>query len=76
MNLERLILEKLSLVHPRMLRMQTLHSDMRMDLPDISLTDLKRHVSNLEGKTQVIVLNNDDGTRVKISTDGLARLAE
>lgn len=76
MNLERLILEKLNDVHPRMLTENVLWSDVRMEEAATSLTDLRNAVRKLESKNQVVVVTGEDSTRIKITTDGIARLAE
>ena len=76
MNPERLILEKLALVHPRMMTENVLWSELRLDVRAYSLTMLRADLAKLEGKDQVVVVSNDDSTRVKITTDGQARLAE
>lgn len=76
MNIERAILEGLKLVHPRMLTETTLRSDMQIQLGEMSLTDLRRHLVILEVKGQVIIIATEDVTRIKITAAGLARLAE
>ncbi len=76
MNLERLILEKLNLVHPRMLSKNVLWSDCRLEDPKISLSDIENTLNKLEAKSQVTVVNGEDATRIKITTDGIARLLE
>lgn len=76
MNAERLILESLHLVHPRMLTERVLRSDLRVAGIDMSLTDLRGHIGRLEEKSQVVVVKDDDATRIKITSDGIARLAE
>lgn len=76
MNIQRLILEKLNDVHPRMLAENVLWSDVRMEEASTSLTDLRNAVRKLEGKNQVVVVTGEDSTRIKITTDGIARLAE
>lgn len=76
MNLERLILDKLSLVHPRMLTENVLWNDCRMEVPGTSLTDLRMKLRALESKGQVTVVTGEDATRIKITSDGIARLAE
>jgi hypothetical protein len=76
MNLERLILDKLNDVHPRMLSETTLWSDVRLEESGTSLTDLRNAVRKLEGKSQVIAVTGEDVTRIKITTDGIARLSE
>ena len=76
MNPQRLILEKLSQVHPRMMTENVLWSTMRLELHNYSLTELRTELRALEKKEQIIVVSNEDSTRAKITTDGLARLAE
>lgn len=76
MNLERNILDKLNLVHPRMLSENVLLNDARMDDRGISLTDLRQAVDKLESKGQLVRVTGEDVTRIKITTDGKARLAE
>lgn len=76
MNIERLILEALHLVHPRMLTESVLLSDLRIMGAKISLTDLRAHTARLETKSQVTVVTGEDATRIKITPDGIARLAE
>lgn len=76
MNLERIILDKLSLVHPRMLTEGVLHNDVRLEDPKISLGDLRLKVRALESKGQVVVVNDEDHTRIKITSAGQARILE
>lgn len=76
MNLERNILDKLNLVHPRMLTENVLLNDVRMDERSVSLTDLRQAVDTLETKDQLVRITGEDTTRIKITTDGKARLAE
>lgn len=76
MNLERNILDKLNLVHPCMLSENVLLHDVRHDERATSLTDLRQAVDKLEGKGQLIRITGEDATRIKITTDGIARLAE
>jgi hypothetical protein len=75
-NLERNILDKLNLVHPRMLTENVLLNDVRMDERSVSLTDLRQAVDILETKGQLVRITGEDTTRLKITTDGKARLAE
>lgn len=76
MNPERAILENLNLVHPRMLTESVLRSDMQLQLGAMSLTDLRKHLTALESKGQVVIVTGEDVTRVKITADGQARIAE
>lgn len=76
MKPEQIILTALERVHPRMLKENVLWSDVRNDGHEMSLTDMRRHVRSLESKDQVVVITGEDATRIKITPDGLARLAE
>jgi hypothetical protein len=76
MNIERLILEDLHLSHPRMLTERVLLSDLSNAGVPVSMTDLRGHLRKLEEKSQVIVVTSEDATRIKITSDGIARLAE
>jgi hypothetical protein len=76
MKPERIILESLSLVHPRMLTETVLLSDLRVQGMQMSLTDLRGHLGRLESKSQVTVVTGEDSTRIKITQDGIARLSE
>ena len=42
----------------------------------MSLTDQKRHCGTLESKGHVTVTETEDFTLIKITAEGLARLAE
>jgi hypothetical protein len=42
----------------------------------MSLTDLKRHCTSLESNGHVTVVNMEDFTLIKITAEGLARIAE
>jgi hypothetical protein len=76
MNPELTILRALQPCHPRGLRENVL----RMELPNygggLSLTDLKRHCTMLEAKGHVTVTATEDFTLIKITAEGLARIAE
>jgi hypothetical protein len=72
MNLERLILQELQAVHPRMLTEKMLFAV----VTDASLTEVRNAVRQLEAKCQVVVIKGEDSTRIKITTDGIARLSE
>lgn len=76
MNLERLILEKLNQVAPRLLSQNVLWSDCRLEDSSISLTSVKDALRKLESKDQVTVVPGEDSTKVKIKPAGIARLAE
>lgn len=76
MNPERLILERLALSYPRMTAEEVLRSEINNIGVKMSLTDLRHHLKNLETKGQAIVINTEDYTHLKITTSGLARIAE
>jgi hypothetical protein len=76
MNNERNILDKLSLVHPRMLTENVLLNDCRMDDSTVTLTGLRDAVRKLEAKGQVVQVQGEDALRIKITDAGKARLAE
>ena len=42
----------------------------------MSLTDLKRHCEGLETKGHVTIVDTEDFTLIKITAEGLARIAE
>lgn len=76
MNPERLILERLSLSHPRMTSEEVLRSELTNLAVKMSRTDLAKHLAALEAKGQAIVITTEDYTRIKITAEGLARIAE
>jgi hypothetical protein len=76
MNPELQILEALKPCHPRGLREPVLNSELRVRGTPMSLTDQERHCKALETKKQVTVIATEDFTLIKITAEGLARLAE
>lgn len=76
MNPEISILEALQPCLPRGLREPVLNSELRVRGTPMSLTDQERHCKNLESKKQVTVTTTEDFTLIKITVEGLARLAE
>lgn len=76
MNPELNILAALEPCHPRGLREPVLHSELRVRGTAMSLTDLGRHLRSLETKKQVTVITTEDFTLIKITAEGLARIAE
>ena len=76
MNPERCILEALAPCHPRGLRENVLKHDVRNYGAELSLTDLRRHLGTLETKGQVVIIKDEDFTLIKITAEGLARIAE
>jgi len=76
MNPERIILERLSLSHPHMTAEAVLRSELNSLGYHLSLTDLRRHLANLELKGQALVINTEDYSHLKITAAGLARIAE
>ena len=76
MNPELAILEALQPCYPRGLRHDTLNATLRIGGHGMSRTDQERHCRNLEAKGQVTIVAGQDYTHIKITPDGLARLAE
>lgn len=76
MNPELNILAALAPCHPRGLREPVLHSELRVRGTPESLSDLRRHCDALETKGHVIITRTEDFTLIKISAEGLARIAE
>lgn len=76
MNPERDILEALAPCHPRGLREPVLNSELRVRGTAMSLTDQKRHCATLESKGHVTITATEDFTLIKITAEGLARIAE
>lgn len=76
MNPELSILEALKPCHPRGLRESVLNSELRVRGTAMSLSDQKRHCGTLESKGHVTITATEDFTLIKITAEGLARLAE
>jgi hypothetical protein len=76
MNPELNILAALEPCHPRGLREPVLHSELRLRGTPMSLTDMQRHCSNLESAKEVTIIETKDFTLIKITAEGLARIAE
>lgn len=76
MNPELSILRTLQPNYPRGLRENVLKNDVPNYGAALSLSDLRRHCGNLETKGQVTVITAQDYTLIKITPDGLSRLAE
>jgi hypothetical protein len=76
MNPELNILTALEPCHPRGLREGVLNSELRVRGTRMSLTDQRRHCESLEAKGHVTVTATEDFTLIKITAEGLARIAE
>jgi Fe2+ or Zn2+ uptake regulation protein len=76
MNVELEILKALELAHPRALKRTVLISDVQLAGDGVSATTVERKLGVLETKGQVRLYEGEDVTRIKITTDGLDRLAE
>jgi hypothetical protein len=76
MNHELNILEALRPCHPRGLREPVLNSELRVRGTPIGLTDQRRHCTSLEEQGHVTIITTQDFTLIKITAEGLARLAE
>lgn len=75
MTPELAILDALQPNYPRGLREETLNADMRLAGTSMSLSDQARHCRNLEAKKQVTITEGEDYTLIKITPEGLSRLA-
>jgi hypothetical protein len=76
MNPELSILEALRPCHPRGLREPVLNSELRVRGTPMSLTDQRRHCGDLESSGHVVIITTTDFTLIKITAEGLARVAE
>ena len=76
MNPELIILNALQPCYPRGLRPDALNATLRIGGNKISLTDQDRHCRNLEAAGHLIIVAGQDYTLIKITPDGIARLAE
>jgi hypothetical protein len=76
MNLERTILTNLDRVHPRLMTVNTLWSEVYADIPESSYTEFKSALGELEQKGQALVLKGEDRDKAKITDAGRARLME
>jgi hypothetical protein len=76
MNPELTILSALQPCHPRGLREPVLKNAVPNYGDALSLSDLRRHCANLEAKGHVTITATEDFTLIKITAEGLARLAE
>jgi hypothetical protein len=76
MNAELHILKSLALVHPRLMALGTLWSEVNLADPRVSYAGFKTAQRALEEKGQIVVITGEDRDRAKITDAGLARLAE
>lgn len=76
MSPELTILKTLAPCHPRGLRENVLKNEVPNYGEALSLTDLRRHCGNLESKGHVVIIKDEDFTLIKITAEGLARIAE
>lgn len=76
MNPELHILEALQSTYPRGYRPDVLNAELRTRGTPMSLTDQERHCRNLNSKHQVTIVSGQDFQLIKITPDGLSRLAE
>lgn len=76
MNPELDILEALKPCHPRGLREPVLQAELRVRGTPMSLTDQRRTCGTLESNGDVTIIKTRDFTLIKITAEGLARLAE
>lgn len=77
MNLELIILNELDLAHPRSLKRAVLLGDVRMaSESEVTEDGLGRALRSLERKRQIRIDAGEDVTRIGITADGRARVAE
>jgi len=76
MTPELTILHTLQPCHPRGLREPVLKQELPNYGEALSLTDLRRHCENLERKGHITITTTEDFTLIKITAEGLARIAE
>jgi hypothetical protein len=76
MKPELAILEALQPSYPRGLREPVLNAELRVRGTPMSLTDQERHCKNLETQKQVTIVEGQDYTLIKITPEGISRLAE
>lgn len=76
MNPELTILRTLQPNYPRGLRENVLKNELPNYGEGQSLTDLRRHCGNLESKGHLVIIEDPDFTLIKITAEGLARLAQ
>ena len=74
--MERTILEDLEEAHPRMLKLTTLHASVSLKADDFTVAGFERAIRVLERKGQIRVFAGEDVKRVKITDEGLSRLAD
>jgi hypothetical protein len=70
------ILEALRPCYPRGLREPILSSELRLRGTPMSLTDQRRHCGSLESAGEVTIIATKDFKLIKITAEGLARIAE
>jgi hypothetical protein len=76
MNPELTILRTLRPNYPRGLREPVLNAELPNYGEGQSLTDMRRHCEDLESRGHVVIIKATDFTLIKITPEGLARLAE
>ena len=76
MNLELALLEKLETAHRRLLKRSVVLAELSLELDAVTETDFARALIQLDRKRQVWIDQGEDVTRLKITPEGLARIAE
>lgn len=74
--MDLIILEDLEEAHPRMLKQSTLQASVSMKVDDFTVAGFERALRVLERKKQIRVFAGEDVKRVKITDEGLSRLAD
>ena len=75
-KIERIILNNLDNIAPRMMAVGTLWSEVHLDDDSVNFTAFKKALTSLQEKGQAVVIDGEDRNKVKITQAGAARLAE
>ena len=76
MNLELIILEILEGAAPRLLKRKVLFSQAALETDGLTESAFSQAITLLDRKKQIWIDAGEDVTRIKITPDGLARIAE
>lgn len=76
MKLELHILRKLNEAHPRLIKRSVLFAEVGFEVDDLTESAFARSLALLDEKGQVWIDAGEDVTRIKITPEGMARVAE
>ena len=74
--IERIILNNLDNIAPRMMAESVLWNEVHLDDDSVNFTSFRNALSSLQEKGQAVVIDGEDRSKVKITQAGAARLAE